>query len=481
MECKIRMQAPSPPHNSLKDYLFVPSDQPQRLVLMLFCALLLGGFIGELIHVPDARPSGIVLLASSLGSLFIWFLTFFVHPLVASSVWNAVAQNSKAAGIAITGVIIFICTTAMGLFLATLLALPILDNMGLELVSAEANTALAKTNFEWICAKIARPFTSPWASIDLITLIAYMAAKAFIFVPLFPKVTKRLNAMFEIMQDLSVSFMLLVLRGLIPGVFFMALGLVGTHGADFLAGNVARILAADLVAMFTHMIVLFMVISLLTGRRATEYVRTMLPTYIVAFGSSTSMGTLPTALRYAEKARIDQRIANFIFPFGATVNMDGTCIGIFVRTVVGLEVLGFDVTYANVFAVCGTVMAASIATAAAPGASIVLLRSVIVSSGAALSFDIPPEVVATTLIPFFATFDFVSDRFRTLTNIWGDTMAALLLNRFFVEIDWMKYLLCRSIYHSVSGIWNQTIGPLVAKLPGNQGEQEGLDNYKIKP
>ena len=41
------------------------------------------------------------------------------------------------------------------------------------------------------------------------------------------------------------------------------------------------------------------------------------------------------------------------------------------------------------------------------------------------------DQVALVIVPFFAAFDFISDRFRTLTNLIGDTFAAFVLTRVF--------------------------------------------------
>ena len=80
----------------------------------------------------------------------------------------------------------------------------------------------------------------------------------------------------------------------------------------------------------------------------------------------------------------------------------------------------------------GTVMGASVATAAAPGASIALLRSVLITAAVATGVEgVSQDQVALVIVPFFAAFDFVSDRFRTLTNLIGDTLAAFVLTNLF--------------------------------------------------
>jgi Na+/H+-dicarboxylate symporter len=162
--------------------------------------------------------------------------------------------------------------------------------------------------------------------------------------------------------------------------------------------------------MGLHVLGVFVLLTVVWRGAVITYMRQMSPAYVVAFGSSSSMGTLPTTMRCAGKAGVPKSVADFIFPFGATVNMDGTCVGIMVRVMVVLEALGHAITWGDALMIGGTVMGASVATGVE---------------------GVSQDQVALVIVPFFAAFDFVSDRFRTLTNVVGDTFAAFVLTRVF--------------------------------------------------
>ena len=413
------------------DFIFVDDSQPGRLLGALATAFVLGTIAGLICRLSSLNVPGsyIIATASGLGGLFIWLLTLFIHPLVASSVWCAVSKNSKSVGIALAAILLFALTTSIALCWGAFGGILLAPGVGISFESPQTNEFP-----EWFANSIAflkAPFTTPLNSdVGLLGLIAYMAAKAFLFVPFLPEATKRLNQMFEIMQDLCMVWMKHVLAWLPIAVFMMALSVVGENGIGFLISRMGKILAADVVALAGHQLTLVAIMYLLFRQGVFTYIRTMSPAYLVAVASRSSMGTLPTTMKCAEKAGIQESIRNFIFPFGATVNMDGTCAHIMVVLCVILQSLGVDISAAVIVKVGLTVMAASIATAAAPGASVSLLKSIIMAVSLSLGLGIEAEQIPV-MIALFASIDFISDALRTQTNLFGDTMVAMVLTRAF--------------------------------------------------
>ena len=412
--------------------LFATSDDPARLLIVLVTMMTSALLLGQLLYDPEAvQPQAVVRLAGALGALFIWLLTFFMQPLVAASVYNAISTNSKSVKIALSAIAIFAVTTASAVAWASVVGKWLIPGLGVRFPAPESADSTSNL-FDQFVAFLSKPFAAPWAEMDLLKLIAMMAMGALIVVATSERIKGAADRMFAPMAKLTVDWMLRVLRGLPLAVFFMSLSLAGTHGLGFLLDQVRVILMADVLAMGLHVLGIFLILSVAWRGAVITYMRHMSPAYVVAFGSSSSMGTLPTTMRSAGRAGVPKSVADFIFPFGATVNMDGTCVGIMIRVMVVLEALGHSITWGDALMIGGTVMGASVATAAAPGASIALLRSVLVTAAVATGVEgVSQDQVALVIVPFFAAFDFVSDRFRTLTNLVGDTFAAFVLTRFF--------------------------------------------------
>ena len=101
--------------------LFATSDDPKRLLIVLVAMMTSALLLGQQLYDPEAvQATAIVRLAGALGALFIWLLTFFMQPLVAASVYNAISTNSKSVKIAVTAIAIFATTTASAVAWASL-------------------------------------------------------------------------------------------------------------------------------------------------------------------------------------------------------------------------------------------------------------------------------------------------------------------------------------------------------------------------
>lgn len=98
--------------------------------------------------------------------------------------------------------------------------------------------------------------------------------------------------------------------------------------------------------------------------------------------------------------------------------MDGTCLYQGVAAIFIAQVLNYDLTLAQQLSVILTATLASIGSAAVPGAGILMLVIVLESIG------VPPAGIAL----IFAI-DRPLDMLRTTTNITGDAVVSLIMNR----------------------------------------------------
>jgi Na+/H+-dicarboxylate symporter len=143
------------------------------------------------------------------------------------------------------------------------------------------------------------------------------------------------------------------------------------------------------------------------------------PAQLLAFSSSSSAATLPVTMDCAEnRLGIDKRVVSFVLPIGSTVNMDGTSLYqavavVFLAQMHGI-VLGFDAYVTILF----TTVLASIGAAAIPGAGVVMLMVILSSVG------LNPAWIAIIL-----PVDRILDMFRTVVNVTGDVMVALLVDK----------------------------------------------------
>ncbi|WP_149915221.1 dicarboxylate/amino acid:cation symporter [Sphingobacterium cavernae] len=151
-----------------------------------------------------------------------------------------------------------------------------------------------------------------------------------------------------------------------------------------------------------------------------KFFKAILPAQLLGFSTSSSAATLPATMECAEEnLHIRKDVLSFVLPIGATINMDGTCLYQGVAAIFIAQVMGYDLTTAQQLSVIATATLASIGAAAVPGAGILMLVIVLESIG------VNPAGIAL----IFAV-DRPLDMLRTATNVSGDSMVALLMNRF---------------------------------------------------
>jgi Na+/H+-dicarboxylate symporter len=147
--------------------------------------------------------------------------------------------------------------------------------------------------------------------------------------------------------------------------------------------------------------------------------------WAVAFATRSSAATLPVTIRcVTQKLGISEKVANFTLPVGATINMDGTALYEGVAVIFLLQIYGGmdDVTVtlggAITLIVFITAVLASVGAAAVPDAGLVTM--VLVASAVHLP---------VYYLPFIFAVDAFLDMFRTSTNVLGDAVGAVVVDR----------------------------------------------------
>lgn len=154
-----------------------------------------------------------------------------------------------------------------------------------------------------------------------------------------------------------------------------------------------------------------------TQRGYGEFFRGISPAQLLAFSTSSSAATLPVTMeRTTEHLGVDEDVASFVLPVGATINMDGTSLYQGVAAVFIAQAFGMDLDLMQQLTIVVTATLASIGSAAVPGAGMVMLVIVLQSIG------VPPEGLAL----IFAV-DRPLDMCRTVVNVTGDASVSMVI------------------------------------------------------
>ncbi len=149
-----------------------------------------------------------------------------------------------------------------------------------------------------------------------------------------------------------------------------------------------------------------------------SFLKGILPAQTLAFSTSSSAATLPVTMKCCEENMgVSKEVSGFVLPLGATINMDGTSLYQAVAAVFIAQAFGHDLLFSQQLIIILTATLASIGSAAVPGAGIIMLMIVLTSIGVA------PEGIAL----IFAI-DRILDMCRTVVNITGDVMVAVIVD-----------------------------------------------------
>ncbi|KAK0392987.1 hypothetical protein QR680_000007 [Steinernema hermaphroditum] len=187
----------------------------------------------------------------------------------------------------------------------------------------------------------------------------------------------------------------------------------------------ARMLAMYMVTVLSGLLIhslisLPLLFFVLTKKNPFVFMRGLLQAWITALGTASSSATLPLTFRCLEdNLGVDRRVARFVLPIGATINMDGTALYEAVAAIFIAQMNGVDLSIGQVVTVSLTATLASIGAASVPSAGLVTMLLVLTAVG------LPVKDVS-----LIVAVDWLLDRIRTSINVLGDAFGAGIVDHF---------------------------------------------------
>ena len=157
-------------------------------------------------------------------------------------------------------------------------------------------------------------------------------------------------------------------------------------------------------------------VGLYGGISPMKFFSTMKEAMLFVFATCSSVATIPLNLKCTKKLGVSEKIADFVIPFGAVMNMNGTAIYEAVAVVFASQVFGIHLTVTQQIMVMVTAVLASIGTAGIPGSGLVMLTIVL------NAVNLPLETIG-----LLAGIDRILNMARVIPNIVGDAAAAVVV------------------------------------------------------
>ena len=134
------------------------------------------------------------------------------------------------------------------------------------------------------------------------------------------------------------------------GVFALIVPVVSNHGLDVLKPLSILILCVYLGCAIHALITYSTAVKVFANMSPMTFFKGIAPAAITAFSTSSSSGTLPITISCSkENLGVTDKIASFVLPLGATINMDGTALYQGVCALFIAQVYGIELTIAQIF------------------------------------------------------------------------------------------------------------------------------------
>jgi Na+/H+-dicarboxylate symporter len=228
---------------------------------------------------------------------------------------------------------------------------------------------------------------------------------------------KPLIDFFDSLNELILKIIDLIMKVAPFGVFALMTALVVESPSIDLFKALGIYALTVILGLAVMMLFYLFLVYVFTKKTPKFFMNGILPAQLLAFSTSSSAATLPVTMeRVEEHLGVDEEVASFVLPIGATVNMDGTSLYQAVAAVFIAQAFGMDLSLYTQLGIIATATLASIGSAAVPGAGMVMLVIVLAQAG------IPEAGLAL----IFAI-DRPLDMFRTTINVTGDAVVAMII------------------------------------------------------
>lgn len=355
-----------------------------------------------------------------LGTILTRLLTMVVAPLVLGLLICAAAdvKDFKTLGkIGGKTLVIFLGGTAVAVLIG--LVLCNVMQIGAGFVMETAGTYDATEIPSIVDTLMGIIPTNPFNSLstqNLLQIIFFSLLLGFALIKLGDKGAPVLN-FFRAWTEAWKEITNIVLEFTPYGVFGLMANIVGKYGVDVLMPYIKTIGACYLTcALFTIVVQGGLMVGLYGGISPLKFFATMKEAMLFVFATCSSVATIPLNLKCTKNLGVSDKIADFVVPFGAVMNMNGTAIYEAVAVVFASQVFGIQLTISQQVMVMLTAVLASIGTAGIPGSGLVMLTIVL------NAVNLPLETIG-----LLAGIDRILNMARVIPNIVGDAAAAVMV------------------------------------------------------
>lgn len=213
------------------------------------------------------------------------------------------------------------------------------------------------------------------------------------------------------------------------GVMLLSpLGIFALVGAG--VANASGNLSSTITALATFVSILLLglcmqafwqlsTVVILSKQSPWKILKTCIPMFCTAFGTSSSVATLPTAMNTADYLQSNPNVTRFMLPLCASINLGGLMMYEVAACLFFSQVLGVDLSFSQQLLIALASILCGMAEGGIPETSLVTFVVIF------KVVNIPLNAISL-LLPI----DRILDRVRTMGNIFGNMCGTIIVSKF---------------------------------------------------
>lgn len=412
-----------------------------KLYTKISIGLVTGAIVGVTANIvaestESTRLTDLIVQIEPLGRAWIRAITAIVIPLVVASLVVGAASLGDLRTLGRIGgktVAYYLTTTAVAVTIGLILANMIQPGSGMpeasraELLAAYGGEAEGRIQMAREAPGVVQMLvdmipSNPIAAAaegDMLPLILFTIVFGAAASMLAEDRKKLLVGFFDAVNHVAMTIIHWIMKLAPYAVFALIAGVTARFGFSILR-SLAVYAGCVLLGLALHAFGTYAIaVRFLAKLRPIEFYKRIREVPLLGFSTSSSNATLPVTIATAEeKLGVSTRVAGFVLPLGATVNMDGTALYQGVAVVFIAQVFGIDLSLTAQLTIVLTATLASVGAAGVPSAGIITLAIVLRQANV-------PEVGIALILGI----DRILDMARTAVNVTGDLSASAYVAR----------------------------------------------------
>lgn len=410
----------------------VLQDRKVSFSLRMLAGLIAGAALGLIVQGVAGFPAeALVWMKESaiwyglVGRAFVAFVRMLVIPLIFVSIVKVILDfggNKDLPRVAMRGMFWLLSTTAVACVLGIVLAN--LFSLGAGVHAAEGEKMIPYTNLvDTLIRLIPNNIVAAMNGENIVGLVIFSA--------LVGMAANRMEAKHQesiaVFRQLMAALYKIVMSIAMTIIKYMPYAVIALLARTIMSNGVPAIVEVSsfVVAVYVAtaiMLALHLLIITLHGVSPATYISKAMETWLLAFTSRSSVGTLPlTISTLTRRMGVNDGTANLVGSLGSTIGMNG-CAGFFPAMVVVMvaHMLGLPTDLQFYVMLVIVVTIGSIGIAGIPGTATVAATIALTGMGLGEHF---------ALIGMVLAIDPIIDMARTLTNVSGTMTAAIATDR----------------------------------------------------